>query len=168
MKIKISGLAETVHHFHFVLQKKEIDLGSPFVGEPVLDLTLDKSARQILLEGTLQLKALMHCDRCNQENTVEFTSGFKNVYLFGDGEKNEDEDNLFFLPHEADKIDITREIYDYAGLAIPMRYLCREECAGLCPNCGVNKNETSCSCTKETGDPRWDVLKNLKFDDETN
>ena len=47
-------------------------------------------------------------------------------------------------------------------LALPMRTLCREDCRGLCPQCGCNRNRESCSCAVRTGDPRWEVLKKMK------
>ena len=49
-------------------------------------------------------------------------------------------------------------------LNMPMRFLCREDCRGLCPTCGKNRNEGNCSCESKETDPRLAVLKNLKFD----
>ena len=47
-------------------------------------------------------------------------------------------------------------------LSLPDRSLCREDCKGLCPHCGANLNETSCSCGEEQVDPRWAALKGLE------
>jgi uncharacterized protein len=49
-------------------------------------------------------------------------------------------------------------------LALPIAPRCREDCKGLCPVCGVNKNETDCGCVTKQTDPRWDKLKLLKLD----
>ena len=49
-------------------------------------------------------------------------------------------------------------------LNVPMRFLCREDCKGLCPTCGKDLNEGTCSCENREIDPRLAVLKNLKFD----
>ena len=45
-----------------------------------------------------------------------------------------------------------------------MQPLCRPDCRGLCPVCGVDLNQQSCSCGKDDIDPRWEKLKNLKFE----
>jgi uncharacterized protein len=46
-------------------------------------------------------------------------------------------------------------------LALPLRILCREDCKGLCPHCGGNRNQVPCNCRTHTHDPRWDVLKEI-------
>lgn len=48
-----------------------------------------------------------------------------------------------------------------APLELPQRYLCREDCRGLCPTCGKNLNEGPCGCREDNGDPRMDVLRRL-------
>ena len=47
-------------------------------------------------------------------------------------------------------------------LAIPLRALCREDCRGLCPKCGLNRNAEACSCPSEKTDERWTALAGLK------
>jgi uncharacterized protein len=42
-----------------------------------------------------------------------------------------------------------------------MKTICSEDCKGICPSCGINRNDSSCSCKKEDIDPRWDGLKQL-------
>jgi len=46
-------------------------------------------------------------------------------------------------------------------LSLPARTLCRQDCKGLCPRCGVNRNETACSCDSGPSDPRWEGLAGL-------
>ena len=57
--------------------------------------------------------------------------------------------DISYLPLEADKIDITKDVRDYSLLAIPMKKLCKEDCKGLCAKCGKNLNEGNCNCSKE-------------------
>jgi uncharacterized protein len=47
-------------------------------------------------------------------------------------------------------------------MSVPMKPLCREECRGLCPQCGEDLNAADCGCAVETADPRWEVLRQLK------
>jgi len=58
-------------------------------------------------------------------------------------------------------LDITEAVRQYTLMAIPMKPLCREECAGLCPECGHNLNQGPCGCPPQVADPRWSVLKKL-------
>ena len=46
-------------------------------------------------------------------------------------------------------------------LALPMQRICREECKGICPVCGANRNEVPCECHVKPADDRWIALKNL-------
>jgi uncharacterized protein len=47
-------------------------------------------------------------------------------------------------------------------LAVPIRIVCREECRGLCPQCGRNLNTGACDCAEPLEDPRWDALRKLR------
>jgi uncharacterized protein len=47
-------------------------------------------------------------------------------------------------------------------LAVPIKVVCRDNCRGLCPTCGVNRNVESCSCAPPLGDPRWSALKDIR------
>jgi uncharacterized protein len=47
-------------------------------------------------------------------------------------------------------------------LAVPLKVVCREDCKGLCPTCGKNRNVESCSCAPPLGDPRWSALKDIR------
>jgi uncharacterized protein len=58
-------------------------------------------------------------------------------------------------------LDLTEAIRQYALLAMPMKPLCRGDCAGLCPNCGHNLNQGPCDCLPQEADPRWSELNKL-------
>jgi len=47
-------------------------------------------------------------------------------------------------------------------LATPVKMLCREDCQGLCPQCGRNRNVDPCNCEPHPSDPRWDALSEIK------
>jgi uncharacterized protein len=66
-------------------------------------------------------------------------------------------------PFDGRRIDLAPALREHLMLALPMGELCREDCQGLCPQCGQNKNEKSCDCRPETVDPRWQRLKELKL-----
>jgi uncharacterized protein len=60
-----------------------------------------------------------------------------------------------------DVLDLEPLVRDALLLELPTVPLCREECAGLCSNCGVDLNVTTCDCTTEDFDPRWAALRSL-------
>jgi uncharacterized protein len=58
-------------------------------------------------------------------------------------------------------LDLSEAVRQYTVINIPMKPLCKPNCAGLCPQCGANRNEAPCQCPQEQGDPRWAVLQQL-------
>ena len=72
----------------------------------------------------------------------------------------ENEDNDYYIVVENMRLDLDALVSEDIYLSMPSRFLCKEDCLGLCSICGANLNETTCKCAKPT-DPRWDILKNL-------
>jgi uncharacterized protein len=58
-------------------------------------------------------------------------------------------------------LDLTEAIRQYTVLAVPMKPLCNENCAGLCPSCGQNLNQGECGCPSPDTDPRWANLRRI-------
>lgn len=66
------------------------------------------------------------------------------------------------FPIVFDQIDLTDMVRELVLLDLPAAPLCRDDCAGLCPTCGVNHNEQSCTCERVEGDLRWSALDALR------
>lgn len=77
------------------------------------------------------------------------------------GEIELDEEDLGVLHVEDDELDTDPLVREQVQLEIPMKSLCRDDCKGLCAQCGANLNEGSCDCRPER-DPRWDALAGLR------
>ena len=58
-------------------------------------------------------------------------------------------------------LDLTELVRTDFLLELPTKVLCREDCQGLCPQCGKNLNFDSCQCKKQSIDPRWEVLSEM-------
>ena len=69
-------------------------------------------------------------------------------------------------PIENDFVDLAPMVHDAILLELPLAPLCREDCRGLCPYCGIDRNEASCDCSAPV-DPRWATLDGLRFADGT-
>jgi uncharacterized protein len=63
---------------------------------------------------------------------------------------------------ENDFVDLAPLVHDAIFLDLPLAPLCREDCQGLCPYCGIDRNEASCECQAPI-DPRWATLDGLRF-----
>jgi len=73
-----------------------------------------------------------------------------------------DSDNEETYPLDGDQVDLEPLVRDAVLLELPLAPLCADDCQGLCPVCGVNRNQTSCTCAAEARDPRWAALDELK------
>ena len=109
------------------------------------------------LEGT----AVVSCRRCLSE--VQVTVNDAMSALFAEpGLDESEEDDVCPLPSGARTIDLRPAIREAWVLAVPSFATCRADCAGLCPNCGADRNVVSCSCQSTSVDARWDVLRALR------
>jgi uncharacterized protein len=74
---------------------------------------------------------------------------------------DEETENLITLGLNESRVSFDQYINENVIVNIPMQILCKEDCNGLCPQCGINRNHKTCDCGK-VSDPRWDALRNLK------
>lgn len=163
MKIKISSLKEGRHFYNFDVPIEELDLtSSGFFGNVMVNVQLEKTKRHILLIATITVNKHCECDRCLREYDRQFLNEYHMFYI--DDVQNKDfydEDVVTVIRNDLEYIDISKDVREYALLAIPMKNLCKEDCKGLCSHCGKDLNEGECGCTNEKIDPRWIALKNL-------
>ena len=163
MVIKINNLKEGIHHYNLDESVESIGLEQNFTDKVNVNLVLQKLHNQLILETKLKLKAHFDCDRCNEVFLSTLDTNYKIVYLFGNNPYEKEESlNVVYLPLDASEIVLDNDIRDYAMLAIPMKRLCKVDCMGICPECGKNLNEESCSCNSREIDSRWLPLKDLK------
>lgn len=111
----------------------------------------------------------MECIRClavaSQQVRFEFQDEFHSKIEVNTGAplpKPEEEDPFFI--DETHKVDLGEAIREYALLALPMQPLCREDCKGLCPTCGADRNTAPCDCVESDGDDRFGILRSLLTD----
>ncbi len=109
------------------------------------------------LEGEIRTEMLCICDRCAGEFACTKTTPLSAV-IVDKNDDNADDPELFFL--DGDEIDLDEILSTLFILDMDSKFLCREDCKGLCPRCGRNLNLGPCGCGKET-DPRFAVLEQL-------
>ena len=163
MELRISGMADGEHPFEFNPEAEEIGAES-YVGSVSVAGTLRKVAEQFLLAATLKGRYVGECDRCLVEIERDVEVPINLYYRPSDGGDVEDgEDDLemrSYLPDQ-DVIVLDEEVRQTLALAVPLKKICREECKGLCPTCGVDWNTEECNCQQTTIDPRWEKLADV-------
>ncbi len=81
-----------------------------------------------------------------------------------DDESGAEGDDPSLVPYDAPRIDLAQVAREQCYLALPMKPLCRPDCQGLCPHCGINRNVATCTCENRWEDPRLAGLKSLLKD----
>jgi len=161
--IKIHNFSDGIHELEFNESVKKLNLDEPFENNVLCKIRMDKSSGQIVIDGEIECEANLTCDRCGEVFHKDLKNEFKNVYIFSNEPQVSEEENVYYLNREADKIDLTDDIKDYARLSIPMKVLCNDECKGLCVQCGTNLNYSDCNCKKEIDSGSvWSALNKLK------
>lgn len=162
IKIKISNLANGRYDYDFEGKASDLEIYEPYIGNFKTDVALTKFDNQIILDSETGITANLICDRCAKEFHSVIKSYYRMIYLFRTNYNDNEKEDIIYLHPDKDKIDLDKDIRDYAILAVPMKKLCSDDCKGLCPKCGKNLNEGSCNCSEKIIDHRWEQLEKLK------
>ncbi len=130
------------------------------IGKIDLNATIDRRDQDLNLKAELSSTAELICDRCLRTFQQDVTARFD---LFFSTKLSNLDDEIKPLSLNNPMIDLSEDIRSALVLALPIKLLCIENCRGLCPTCGANWNDESCSCHSEFRDPRWDKLKELQI-----
>ncbi len=132
------------------------------------DVELTRSDRSILVHALLHVDVELNCSRCVSEFSAPLTLDIQEEYLpkinvYTGDPLPQPEDKETFSIDERNMLDILEAVRQYASLAVPMKPLCKADCAGLCSTCGHNLNRGECPCPPQDIDPRWDKLRQMFF-----
>lgn len=144
-----------------------LDLIAAAEGTPLdLDLRFESVSEGVLVSGTVDADTSGECSRCLEPFTSHVQLRLTELFAYPDSvtEQTTDEDELYRV--EDDAIDLEPLIVDVAGLTLPLRPLCSEDCRGLCSECGIRLSIAEPGHTHEILDPRWAALAS-KFDGES-
>lgn len=155
MDIKIANLSLGQHFFDFLEKVEDIELKEPFYGIISTKVILNKLSDQIIADVCSDLFAEFECDRCTCKFEKKIKSDYKMIYMMKNDESESDDTNVTFINRETDKISLNNDVREFAILSIPMKKLCKDDCRGLCPRCGVDLNFEECKCQKEEINPVW-------------
>jgi len=123
------------------------------------------SLGEIRVKGHLAVSIDADCDRCLEPSRFSVDSDFELYYRpveEGYGEEvaiDQSEAEMGF--YEGDGIELNDVLREFVLLALPMQRVCNDNCKGICPVCGQNRNQLDCGCHTEAVDDRWAALKRL-------
>ena len=107
--------------------------------------------------GHLDGSAATTCRRCLTDVAVPVSEALQ-ILFAESGTDEAEEDDVVPLPPGARSVDLRPAVREEWLLAVPGFALCREDCLGLCPTCGADRNTGACLCAPSI-DPRWDTLR---------
>jgi uncharacterized protein len=157
--------------------QESIELSATELGlEPDVEVTpvsvrgsLTWAAPSYFLQARLGYRQTVPCDRCLAPVTealdvpVELLVATRPVAAAGEeGERELAGDEFGVLQVAGEELDTRAVVVEQVQLNLPTHPLCRDDCAGLCPVCGRDRNQGPCGCTESGAEPRWAALAALR------
>lgn len=122
-----------------------------------------------LVRGKLTGAVAVPCNRCAEDANVSLDASFDEYeeipssdghHTTGDGAH---EENHIVFDRGAPMLNLAEVAWEQFMLALPASPLCKQDCKGLCPQCGTNLNIGTCACERDEGDPRMAALRGLSI-----
>jgi uncharacterized protein len=128
---------------------------------------IERTGEDFLLRATLRGGFETTCSRCLEPARLSVDLPLTLSYVETDEvapSSEEQDDEAGVVQFQGGVIDLSPQIRDELLLALPIGPLCREDCAGICPTCGVNRNLTPCDCDKRpNGTSKFGALAKFKI-----
>ncbi len=119
---------------------------------------ISNNGKSLILNAVCEGEMITECARCMKDITVPINFLIDENLVRAGEEASEDDDVIVFEDTQIDLDDIAAACF---LMNIEGRYLCRDDCKGLCPECGADLNEGDCGCRTDTIDPRWSALADI-------
>ena len=169
MQLDLTRYRQPVSEFARTFKPEEVQgEGDAYRIVAPVDLAFEihKDKDKFRLVGTVKTELELPCSRCLEPFRLAVNAPFDLRYLPAsevstDAEREVDDEDLETSFYENNGIDLNELLREQFYLALPMKPLCRDDCRGLCPQCGTNLNTGSCDCAPVWEDPRLAPLKNL-------
>jgi uncharacterized protein len=139
----------------------------PVGADVKLSVKLEAVMEGVLVTAEVAAPVAGECARCLEPLTTSVDASFQELYETSDGRADEDDDeDRRFL--DADLLNLEPDFRDAVVLALPLAPLCRSDCEGLCPDCGIRLAEAGPDHGHgEATDPRWARLRQLNIPDSS-
>ena len=156
-KLFLDGVNSIKKDYKLDLSGVKFDGCYPFL-EPVnVKVKINNVCGVIKLIADVDFNYFHLCDRCMADMVFKLQYKFNHILVL---ETNENLDDDYIRVDEY-KLDLDNLIKSDLLLELPSKILCKDDCKGICPECGKNLNDGSCDCAMHYVDSRLEVLKNL-------
>ncbi len=156
LKIRVSGLSSGLHEYHFSVDPASIGLAEHFHRRIDVDARLDKTPRQLYLNSEIRVTGDFECDRCLDGFERALECQYSMFYVYDEeASRKYPEEEVRVITPDTVSIDLSDDVRQMVLFSVPLKLLCKEECKGLCPKCGMNWNRRSCECKPEPDGPSW-------------
>ena len=146
--------------FAYKLDLSSVELGGvkPFVSPVEVKGIVEDRSGCAELEAEVSFAFSIPCDRCARQIDSKYQYHFSHTLVRS---LNQEEDSDAYIQVDSGSLDLDELLRADILLELPTKYLCREDCKGLCAVCGKNLNDGPCNCNLHQIDPRLEVLKQL-------
>jgi uncharacterized protein len=167
MKIVLEQLSKTPFVFSFESSPDLDEDDVRLTGNAKTEGELSKKTASVEVNGRIYCEVGAECARCAGEANLRLDFQFKAEFVPEGEFSNEHEHqvhgaDLDISTYSDGEIDLEELTREQILLNLPTQILCKENCKGLCPTCGANRNLKTCDCREKEIDPRWAELKKLK------
>ena len=172
MFIEVADLEDKPLRVVNVYREGELPFRNPdaALDEPVaLDFTLTHDDLELRLGGFVETSIRYTCARCLKQFSRRLATSFDLLYLPQPAGLAGPEEEIKLQYEDMDvgfydgiRLDVDLMVLEQIELAVPMRFVCREDCRGLCHSCGADLNEGTCTCRQEEPDSRLAVLREFR------
>ncbi len=126
-----------------------------------------KIIKDIRIQGRLATRLESDCARCLEPLTQDVNREFDLLYRPQGADAGRDEMSVTDAEaeisyYEGEGLPLEDVVREQILLAVPLKLTCREDCKGLCPHCGKNRNLEACGCAVRPEEPRWAALKDIR------
>jgi uncharacterized protein len=168
----LDEIKEGISRCQFELDTADLDLGEGdfrLIGPLQVAFRFNRSAQTFQISGQFRGRLAGECCRCLAPVEQELEADLQLLLQRQpfSGEEREavaaDDEDIEILNPGAVQVDLRERLREAVLLDLPLRVYCREDCRGLCPQCGHNLNSGPCVCAASQADPRWAALRDLKL-----
>jgi uncharacterized protein len=170
MRIELENLEGGKGDFAHVYNPDElnpVDEGVKLTAPATVNGRIRLAGNEVFVNGHVDTRTQVECDRCLKMIELPVNADFELEYITGTEYESSEvaeltEAEMSVSVFDGHALDVDEIVKEQILLAVPTRMLCREDCKGICPQCGTDRNTGECNCETKEIDPRWAALKNLK------
>ena len=165
MEVRKVRFAETFESGEIDFQGSDVEQAGPLRVEGVAEL-LPNTDGEVRIRGKLSVRMKSLCDRCLGEAEMPLETDldlfYRPMFHIARSEEVEiDEGEAEIGFYEREGMELEDVLREQILLLLPMQRVCRDDCKGICPLCGKNRNETACQCKAVPADDRWKALRDI-------